>query len=208
MDEHFPERTPITSALKISRRFSVLVLCICLGLALSIITYRGPFRFWRYQLSDLGEPLTQRNSPNILARAFFDATMLTSGILMATMYCLFTSNKSSSHNGAKRVFSLGSAVGFLLLILPYYLYEWWHIAGGVLVFGMFWSFVVLRSIELNHSRHRIKAIISQIVLQPTVVPYAVLFVLQKPGEIVAQKFAVIGLVFAVWLTTRASDWGP
>lgn len=208
MDEHFSERTPITSALKISRRFSIFVLCICLGLVLSVITYKGPFYFWQYQLSDLGEPLTENGIPNVLARIIFDTTMLTSGILMVTIFSLFSFDKSSSHKTAKRVISLTSAAGFFLLILPYNFYEWWHITGGVFAFGMLWVFVVLRSIELNRSHHRLKAIISQAILQPTVVPYAVLFVLQQPAEIVAQKFAVLGLVVAVWLTTRASDSRP
>lgn len=205
MDDLLPELTSTAFALKISRRFSVFVLCICLGLILSVITYKGRFLVWQYQLSDLGEPLTENGSPNVLARAIFDATMLTSGILMATIYSLFSSDKLSSHRTAKRVISITSAGGFFLLILPYNFYEWLHIVGGVFAFGMFWAFVVLRSIELNHSQHRLKAIATQVILQPTVVPYAVLFVLQEPTEIIAQKFAVIGLVVAVWLTTRASD---
>ncbi len=205
MDELFPGRSRTASARKISRRFSIFILCTCLGVTLSIIAYKGPFLVWQYQLSDLGEPLTENGNPNVLARAIFDATMLTSGILMATMYSLFSSDKSSSHSGSKKVISLASAAGFLLLILPYNYYEWLHIIGGVSVFGMFWAFVVLRSIELNHSHRKSKAIISQVILQPTVVPYAVLFALQEPAEIVAQKFAVVGLVLAVWLTTRAGD---
>ncbi len=195
---------PLISTRTISSRFSLLVLVASIGLVLCVATYHGPFLMWQYPLSDLGDMLTESGIPNVLTRRIFDLTMLTSGSLMVTIHSLFSADIPIMHIKAKRVMTFVCSIGFFMLLMPYDLDPTFHEIGGTLLFSMLWGMSVLFSVELNRA-FKVRSVVSQVILQATVLPYAFLFVMQIPSEVVAQKFAVVGLVFAVWLTTRVYD---
>lgn len=186
----------------ISKLLSILIFLICLGLILAIVTYRGSFSVWKYPLSDLGTLYTEHNKPNLLSRLIFDITMVISGFIMIKICSDFASNPSLRHSGMKSALTFICALGFFILIFPYDVINYIHEAGATFVFGSFWIMVFEFSMELKHSSSTLRFLLSQIVLQGTVLPYALLFTIGTPLEEAVQKFAVAGLMFALWLTTR------
>lgn len=169
---------------------------------MSILLYRGTFFLWQYPLSDLGSLITVNGKPNIKARLIFDATMGISGLLMIGICTRFKNGNNLIHNKLKSIMAFISAIGFFLMIIPDDLSDPLHEIGATLVFAMLWSLTVLLSKEIGDTFTSISPVIPQLILQGTILPYAVLFFLHIPFDEIIQKFAVAGLMAAIWLSTR------
>lgn len=186
----------------VCRQFSLLILVVFAGLVISMELDRGAFFLWEDPLSDLGAFMTVNATLNVLPRIVFDAAMTVSGLLMLRIYSGFSADELLRHRRFKEVMTFLCGVGFFMVLMPYDVNLAVHEAGASLIFGMLWGMTVLFSVELGQMSLVAGSVLSQLVLQGTVLPYAYLFAAGIPGEVVAQKFAVIGLMFSVWLTTR------
>lgn len=189
---------------KVSRQFSVLIFVVLTGLVLSILSDRGSFFVWQDPLSDLGALRTVNGDLNVVPRTIFDLSMTISGLLMLRLYSFLSTDGGLLHAGAKRAMTFAGGIGFFMLLMPYDVDLAVHEIGASLVFATLWGMPVLFSVELKRASLTGRALIAQVVLQGTVLPYAILFVADMPGEVVAQKFAVIGLMFAVWYTAKSA----
>ncbi len=186
----------------ISRQFSLLILVVFSGLIISMELDRGAFFIWQDPLSDLGAFMTVNETVNVLPRLVFDAAMTVSGLLMLRICSSFAAEELLRHRRVKQVMAFLCCVGFFMVLMPYDVNLLFHEIGASLVFGMMWGITVLFSVELKQASLTAESIFSQLVLQGTVLPYAYMFAARIPGEVVAQKFAVIGLMLSVWYTTR------
>ncbi len=197
------EGETVVSTPSLARAFTIIIAIVCAGLLVSIVLYRGPFLFWNYPLSDLGALRTETSRINVISRIVFDFTTVTAGLLMLRIVALVSGERCVGHRQVKGLLALGAAVGFFLLLMPYDVELGIHEAGGALVFGMLWGLTDIFSLELKRSLRGGRALVSQLVLQGTVLPYAFMFAARVPVEDAAQKFAVVGLMFSVWLSSRA-----
>lgn len=185
-----------------SKLFSLLIFINCLGSGLAIISYRSDFLLFKFPLSALGTVYTEYGRINLVPRFIFDVTMMSSGFLMTRIYSDFAQSFYLYHAGPKRVLAAIGAVGFFVLMFPYDVNDRLHEVGATLVFGSLWSLTVRFSLDLKQSFSRTRFLISQIVLQATVLPYVGMFIIHAHPYEAAQKFAVTGLMIALWLTTR------
>lgn len=201
-----PDRAgPVVCSPEVSGQFSLLILVVFVGLVLSMEFDRRAFFIWQDPLSDLGAFMTVNGSVNMIPRTVFDLAMTISGLLMLKICAIFSSDGPLRHAGIKRVMAFICSIGFFMVLMPYDVSLAVHEIGASLVFGMLWGMTVLFSIELKQASFLIATVLSQLVLQATVLPYAFMFAAGIPAEVAAQKFAVVGLMFSVWYTTRARE---
>lgn len=197
---HTEEQTVSTS--EVSRYFAAIILVLLAGLSLAMITYRGKFLFWKYPISDLGAIHTWQGGLNIPSLLFFDTAMTISGLLMLKIAFGLSPGISVKHQRLKQVLILACSGGFFLVIFPYDVFAYLHMAGGALVFGPMWGLALLFSLELRGRISRFTFFIYQLVLQGTILTYATLFFLGIPVEQGAQKVGVAGLMAVLWFATR------
>lgn len=191
---------------EISRQLSILIIVTLAGLVLSILSDRGSFFVWQDPLSDLGALRTVNGQLNVVPRTIFDFTMTISGILMFRVYSLLSIDINLQHAVMKRIMTFAGGIGFFMLLMPYDVDLAVHEVGASLVFATLWGMTVLFSVELRRASLTTRALLAQVVLQGTVLPYAVLFVADMPSEVIAQKFAVAGMMFALWYTGSSGRW--
>ncbi len=192
---------------EVSKEFSILIIVVLTGLVLSILSDTGSFYVWRDPLSDLGALRTIDGELNVVPRTIFDLTMTMSGLIMFRIYSLLSADCRLRFAAVKRAMAFAGGVGFFMLLMPYDVDLGVHEAGASLVFATLWGMTVLFSVELKQTSSAGRALLAQVVLQGTVLPYAILFAADIPSEVVAQKFAVIGLMFSVWYTTGSGHAG-
>lgn len=193
---HYRVLTP-----SIQRRLSAVLATVFSVLTIGIILYREPFKFWQYPLSDLGATLTQDGLPNVVPLVLFDTGMISCAVVMFSISTLFATS-DVEHRKLKRLLALICAFGFVVIIFPYNVNDPIHMTGGGAVFGGMWGLFLLLLLELRSRIGGARFWLLQLLLQGTLLPYAVMFAIGPPIQQAYQKPAVIGMLTAFWLTLR------
>lgn len=179
-----------------ARRFSLLGAVIVGSIALGIVFYREPFRFLAYPLSDLGATVSEHGFPNRVSNVFFDLGMIVGGLIMLTIARGLKSG-AMPHREPKRVLSLVAALGFFVITFPYNINDTIHMIGGAALIGGLWGLTVLLLFELRQLIGKGRFWIMQILLQGTILPYALLVALDIPIKQAFQKPAVLALIITL-----------
>ena len=160
---------------------------------LGVLTFGQPFSFTNHAFSYLGMTTTPDGSSNYLC-------MLVNamGMLMSAFIC-FRISQILQESRSHWFFWLAGA-GYIIMLIPCNLYNAGHMIGAaLLVFGL-WAFTSLHLFRLRSFTGWFKFLLYQLILQGTVLPYAVLYFLGSPDKQFMQKLAVAGLVMALKLT--------
>lgn len=186
----------------ISRRVSLIILVILVGVVVAMLTYRGTFLFWKYPVSDLGVIYVGQQEFNFTSVFFFDFAMFVSCFLMIQIAFNFTSAIPFQHKLVKQILSFSCSLGFLLIIFPYTLFWTIHIIGAGLVVGSLWALAIVFSIEVKPFISTIAFIFYQIILQVSILTYAIMYTMGIPMNDAVQKFGILSLMIVLWFTTR------
>jgi hypothetical protein len=176
----------------LNRKITYLLSIIILTFGFGMITYPDEFNFWKDALSYLGNiyPIDGRSNT-------IGFLILLSGMLASGYICFSISNDLKGYHGYYH-FKL-AGLGFILLAVPSDLINIVHTLGGVLAVGSLWLFCVLALKELFKKISRKKVLLYHLILQGTVLPYAILYFAGVPVRQAAQKFAVLGLIIILKL---------
>ena len=206
-DEHRPDRTSPVMTPAIARRLSAVSIIIVASMALGIIFYREPFRFFEYPLSDLGATRTEHDLSNIVSMFLFDGGMLSSAVIMFSISRLF-GTAQVEHRRLKRGLTLLSAIGFIVITFPYNINDNIHMSGDAALVGGLWGLTVLSLLEMRESIGTRRFVLLQLLLQGTILPYAAMFAIGLPIKQAFQKPAVAGLILAVRFVVSLHDRVP
>lgn len=169
----------------------VSVLMILAG----ILTFRGGFRFWDDALSYLGATTNTKGLPNPLSPLFFDSGLLVSAFLCWRISSALKNVQLVNKTENKILLLRIAATGYLLMITPCDLLNDVHMVGSILVFGSFWLLEVQMILEVRKRNGFLYALILQLILQGTILPYAYSYmILRTSVKQFWQKIAVFGLL--------------
>ena len=170
---------------------------------LGALTYGEKFRFWDFAYSYLGMTKTPGGYGNTLSLLIYVA-----GCLFNSVICFKISNNVPGR--LYNIFFKICGAGYLLLMLPCDVIDSLHSVGGGLVFGSLWLFSVISINDIYHSGRKYRAILYNLLLNGTVLPYAFMHFVQSPYEQIAQKPALLGLILVLKLvlTEQPSDNVP
>ncbi len=175
---------------KANRYFNYLLISIILVFIAGIVTYGETFRLWEYAYSYIGMFRTPGGNPNTTSFIIFIA-----GSLFNSFIC-FKISSLYEEKLYRLLFGI-CGTGFLLLMLPCDILNPVHSAGGAMVFGSLWIFSLTGIYEIYHSGKSQKALTYFVLLNITILPYAYLYFINSPLQVIAQKPAIIGLIFIV-----------
>ena len=115
--------------------------------------------------------------------------------------CRFT--PAMPHREWKALLSIVAAAGFVIGIFPRGRFHYVHMFGCALMVGALWFLGNVFTIELRDAGKSRAVLLVQLVLQLTVLPYAVSYALEADSRQALQKLAIIGLFVSLSLATRA-----
>ncbi len=171
-------------------------------LPLAMLTFGDRFHFFRLPLSDLGMPQTAEGLPNIVAFLIFILNMIASGAIMVSYAVSCRRAHRMPHREWKAFLALVAAGGFIVGIFPHDRFHYLHMVGCGVMVGALWFLANLFSGELHAAGKIRETAAVQLVLQLTVVPYAVSYVLAANPRQALQKLAILGLFVSLSLGTR------
>lgn len=174
----------------------ILVLTYVLG----ILAYGEPFLLSQYAISDLGATVTKHGLPNTSSRIIMTIGMLICSSLMLRVGLA----RSLRQQWVKRWLALLCAAGFFLFICPLDINYTIHSIGAALIIGPLY---LLDNCFLWEQRQHMPAIVfwlAQVILQTTVLTYAVAFTTTAAIKQISQKFCIAGLLIVSFLSLR--DW--
>jgi hypothetical protein len=157
---------------------------------LGTLTFGEKYSLREHAFSYFGMIKTPGGAPNTLCFLVF-----VMGGLMSAFICFRISHilqQSRSH----WLFWL-AGTGYLVLLVPCDLSNSFHMIGAALLFFSLWSFTVLHLVRMIPFTGRLKFMLYQLILQGSVLPYAVLYFIGSPEKQLFQKFAVFGLILAL-----------
>jgi hypothetical membrane protein len=187
-----------------ARVFGVLALIQATTLPLSIVTYPGRFRLAESALSDLGLAVTPDGAGNAVSRVIFAANFVLTAYVMLS-YARSCSGSAPVNNARlKRTLALAAALGAIVAIAPHDRFHSLHGVGCGALIGSLWMIANLLAGELWRAERGI-AVISQAVLQTTVLSYALAYALDAPQKQLLQKLAVAGLSMSLALAGYAVE---
>ena len=189
----------------ISRIFFSISLIIPITLVLALALYREPFFLLRDAFSELGETLTSQGRSNTIPRLIFSVGWLICSVLMVQISYRYGKRPAMKNATFKRWLAMFGGIGFLVAITPNDVNHIVHSIGMGLVVGVTYVFGVLFLIELRTEVGAPNFLWLMLLLQTTVLTYAVAFFLNASIKQAAQKLCVIGLLLVV---EKAATIGP
>jgi len=186
---------------KIDSLFLILVITNITTMAVGMLFYGEPFKFWKDAISYLGATKTLNGYPNRTSFFIFALGMGFSAILMFKIASAFYRGKNIEHPVLKRYFSFFAGLGFFIIIFPCNVNNSIHSVGGALVFGDLWGLTLLMLIEAGELPGVKYLSLYHFFLHTSVLAYAFNFVIQSGIMQITQKFAVFSLIVVLKLTT-------
>lgn len=196
------KKKKITCTPLITRYISTVILVILVGLCIAMGTYQGKFLFWKSPVCSLGTIYANHKQFNIISLLFFDFTMMLSSYLMMKVGYSFSSDIPFQHKRLKQILSFTCSIGFLLIIAPYTVLHTIHIIGGTFVIGPLWGLALLFSIEVRPHISTSAFLFYQLILQGSILSYAIMYSMGIPTDNAAQKFGIASLMIVLWFATR------
>jgi hypothetical protein len=188
--EHHGDIEDIVRHHRIRILVNMLLANILIIFIAGIIAYGEKFLLWEYPYSYLGMIKTPGGNGNTLSFIIYAA-----GCLMNSILCLKISGNFTGR--LFRILFRICATGYLLLILPCDVLNTIHSIGGALAFGSLWFFSMISIIDLYQLGKKLNALLYNILLNTTVLPYAFLYFVQSPYKDIAQKPALLGLILVI-----------
>ena len=188
-------------------RYYILLLFVNVALSrLAMEFYPGDFVLTRDALSDLGAAVTRTGLLNPRAPYVFVPQMLLSAGVLLRLASHITSTGLRGHQARAPLARLAGA-GFVLMIAPHDLplFHYVHLVGTALMFFALWRLSMWYLGSIRRERPGLFAA-GQLVLQSTVLTYAVLFFLDSPHKQTAQAAGLAGLAAALILSTVLIAW--
>lgn len=186
------------------RLFVFFGLTVLLTFLCSIICYSERFSFFRYALSDLGGVRTVNGKRNLLSFSIYITGMFFCAVFMAAIcrrYLLRLDGEVRNRR-VKTVLSGVASAGFLILMSPNDTMHAMHVAGGAAMFFSLWLLTNFFLYDAYRRGDRFTTVFGHILLQSTVVTYALLYFAQSSFRQTAQKAAVFGLIFVLGFVSR------
>jgi hypothetical protein len=162
-----------------------------------------PFLFWEYPLSDLGRCSTAAGAPNWASLAAFCFGMVRGALTMSSLGASFLRERRAGHSVLEAALAFSAAAGFLGTCVPHDLCHTGHVIGSAMMVFSLWALAVLLLVEAARRAAKALALSGQLLLQGTVLTYAVAYVADLPFKQAAQKCAVAGLFLVLCLASTA-----
>jgi hypothetical protein len=182
---------------KTQRAFTLLLILIVLSMGSAMLLYGEKYHFLDYPLSYLGGLKTVNGKSNLLSFLAISVGFVTGGILMFIIGYYFKKQEDLKNKSLIRFFCYTGGVGFFIFLFPYNRYPALHVIGSSLMFGSLWFLANLFLIEALQSISFTTFLLFQFILQVTVIPYAISYMLSLNTNSFLQKIAVVGLVFVL-----------
>ena len=190
---------------EISALFFVLTVVLFVTFALAILFLGEPFSLWQHPFSDLGNTVTRQGRPNMPSRLIFCVGMLVNGYIMLRISACYAQNEELCHRIIKCWLARLGAVGFLVSTYPNDVSNLIHSLGTGPAVGVIYLFVMLFHFELKPQTRLSFFYADLLILQATVLPYAVAFFLNLPPKQSLQKFCILGLGFTLQRVVTAAE---
>lgn len=181
--------------------FNILLYSNVATILLSILLFAEDFSFWKHAVSDLGTTVLEDGKTNYKSAFIFSVGMILCGIVCVQIYKALYAF-SIRQKKLKIVLLKFTSLGYFVIVTPYNISNIIHSLGASLVFGSLYLLAVVLLLEVKDQGKKAKFVFYQVLLQATVIPYAVLFFLYLPARQSAQKFAVAGLILSLYACTR------
>ena len=181
--------------------FSKITVITLLTIAIGIVFYGEKFNFWMNPISDLGVTATLHGHSNLLSFFIFTIGMLACGILMLKISTSFKESIYIRHHKLKYYLSLISSFGFFIITYPHNINNNIHSVGGTLLFGGLWGLTLLFLIEAYSIKKHLQVTLYHFILHSTIITYAFNFAIKSQIEQITQKFAILGLMLILKLSS-------
>ncbi len=185
----------------ISSLFSMLIILFIGTFSLGILLYGETFSFWNSAFSDLGSTVTPGGVSNSLSSIIFIIGMLISSFVFFKISQQFKTDPDILHYRQKQQLSLTGGIGCFIFICPYNINDDIHMIGAALMVASIWAIGTLLLIEARKFVQKEKVLLLQTILQGTVLTYAFTYFADMAVRDIAQKFAVLGLIIVLKITT-------
>jgi hypothetical protein len=186
--------------------FPVISATIVLTYALGILAYGEAFLFSEYAISDLGATVTKHGRPNLNARIVMTIGMLICSFMMLRIGLHYGQSRSLRNQRFKRLVAVLCAGGFFLFTCPLNVNYVVHSIGAGLIIGCLYLF---DNCFLFEQRLLMPALVfwgSQLILQATVLTYAVAYITTAAIKQISQKCCIAGLLVVSLLSVRRWNW--
>ncbi len=190
--EHNGDIVDIVNHHRLNNLANILLANTVIIFIIGALTYGEKFRFWDYAYSYLGMIRTPGGYENTLSFIIYGV-----GCLLSSIICFKISNNLNGQ--LYRILFKICGTGYLLLMLPCDVINLPHSIGGAMAFGSLWFFSMVSIIDIYHSGKKFKAVLYDILLNGTVLPYAFMYFSQSPYTEIAQKPAMLGLILVMKL---------
>ncbi|MEA3408278.1 MAG: hypothetical protein U9R48_09405 [Chloroflexota bacterium] len=190
---------------EISALFFLVSLVFFVTVILAILFLGEPFSMWQHPFSDLGNTVTRQGRPNMPSRLIFCAGMLVDGYIMRRISACYAQNPDLRHRTVKRWLALLGALGSVVSTYPSDVSNLIHSLGTGPAVGVIYLFTTLFHLELRPQTRPSFFYADLIILQATVLPYAVAFFLNLPPKQSLQKLCILGLGFTLQRVVTAAE---
>jgi len=188
---------------KISSLFSLVILLVISTFGLSMVTYNESVNLRDFALSDLGCTVTPQGKSNAISCFIFALGMFITSYILLRIAVYFRQDNSIIHYHLKHYLCLMGSVGSFGFIFPWNLNDNIHMIGAGLMVAALWAIGGLLLFEARKFISFGRFLLLQLILQGTVLTYAVTFVVDSPIRNIPQKFAVLGLIFVLKIATAS-----
>lgn len=182
--------------------FRLLALSNVVLLPLAVISYGEKFHLLTSPFSDLGTLHTRGGSSNVASFIIFALYMLSGALIMMRHGRALSRTPYVPYSRLKIALSFGAAAGYVIGIMPHDLVHAVHTAGCSLMVGSLWMLCTVFSLELGRMGRFHDALAVQLILQLSVLPYAVAYFVDADVKQALQKVAVAGLFVSLTAATR------
>jgi hypothetical membrane protein len=189
----------------ISELFFLLSLVLIVTLALAVLFYGEPFRFWHHAFSDLGNTVTSRGRRNVASRMVFSVGMMVECALMLRIRARYGETQDLRHRTIKRWLALLGAVAFLVAICPNDVNHTIHSVGVGTVVGVIYLFTMVFHLELEPRIPARLFYVDLVIIQVAVFSYAWAFFANSPFKQSLQKTCIGGVFFALERACMATE---
>jgi hypothetical membrane protein len=168
------------------------------------LLYPEKYVIAQHALSDFGATVTRDQLlPNPIAPWVFGVGMVVSAVWMFGMPAKLDEGE---HRRSLMVrMAQLCAIGFLFMVAPHNLplTRPIHMTGGACIFFSLWAFAVHYLVACRRNGQRLLFLVGMLILQASVLFYAVLFVVDSPAKQAAQAIALVGVILPLLFATRA-----
>jgi len=189
----------------ISGYFYLLILEMVVTLALAVVLYGEPFRFWEYAFSDLGSTATWGGKVNAASRLVFTLGGLGASWIMLQIWAAYTGKIRFRNQRIKRNLGVLGTVGYLFSSVPNSLHHVLHTFGVVMAVTALVLFTLLFLGELRERMPRWRIVLDAGALLSVVLAYAVAFFGDWPAKQEFQKACILVVFYMALRAVSVSE---